>query len=135
MGSARHNLLQRYAGWRLNRLRPGLGDRFLEADRICTQDRAALQRWRMNPGDRAVLDLGPTSEPGVSRHDIDPFRLLSAARTAYETMAWALTGSYERAYPKFTTVSAKSSSPPTVSTTRTPEPSGPARPPGRRAGA
>lgn len=100
----RPDLLQRYAATRLNAMSQGLGATFLEADRIGQADRQKLNRWRTNPlPEPAVLDLCPPPGRSVSRHDIDSGRLQAAARSAYEVMAWALTGSFERAYPRLTT--------------------------------
>ena len=101
----RPDLLQLYASVRLNRMRSGLGTKFLEATQTCSLDRMALKEWRINPREKpAVLDLCPLHESGVTRHDINTGRLHTVARTAYETMSWALTGTFERAFPKLTTL-------------------------------
>ena len=50
-----------------------------------------------------MLDLCPLPGRSVARHDINPGRLQAAARSAYEVMAWALTGTFKRAYPRLTT--------------------------------
>ena len=100
----RPDLLQRYAATRLDATSPGLGALYLEGDRIGQVDRRQLDRWRVDPVPvPAVLDLCPTTDRGVSRYDIDTGRLQAAARNAYEVMAWALTGVFERAYPRLTT--------------------------------
>jgi len=102
----RPDLLRLYTSAHLNRLRSGLGVRFLEAYRVGQRDRAALGEWRMNPLKKpSVLDISPLQKSGVARHDINRGRLHAVARTAYETMSWALTGTFERAYPKLTTFS------------------------------
>jgi len=85
-------LLQRYAAWRLDRMRPGLGRRFREADAEGQSDRLRLVEWRTQPASPAVLDLGPRPDAEISRHEIDPTRLVAAARDAYQTMSTALTG-------------------------------------------
>jgi predicted patatin/cPLA2 family phospholipase len=99
----RPDLLQLYAARHLNRLRPGLGTRFLEADLTGAQDRRTLARWRQHPAEPAVLDICLPDDPGLTRHDINSGRLLAAARAAYEVTSWALTGVFERAYPRLTT--------------------------------
>lgn len=100
----RSDLLQLYAALRLNAMAPGLGAAFLEADRIGQEDRRNLTLWRTDPlAESAVLDLCPPPGSSLSRHDIDIGRLQVAARSAYEVMAWALTGTFERAYPRLTT--------------------------------
>jgi len=100
----RPDLLQRYAAARLGALSPGFRELYLEGDRIGQADRRRLDGWRTDPlPEPAVLDLCPISDRRVSRHDIDTGRLQAAARDAYEVMAWALTGVFERAYPRLMT--------------------------------
>lgn len=95
--------LQWYAARHLDRMCPGLGVRFREADRIGQCDRSLLQKWRTDPEENpSVLDLGPRPEVEISRQEIRSGRLQTAARDAYETMSWALTGTFNRAYPRLT---------------------------------
>lgn len=95
--------VQGWAAIHLDRLRPGLGAAFRAADHLGRQDRADMMRWRTDPlPSPAVLDMSPLPGAEVSRHDSDPGRLLGAARNSYETMAWALHGSFHRAYPRWT---------------------------------
>jgi len=100
----RPDLLQLYASVHLDRMRPGLGAKFREADRIGQRDRAVLDEWRRNPlREPAVLDICPLPGAEVARQDIRQGRLHAAARNAYETISWALTGTFERAYPRLMT--------------------------------
>lgn len=104
----RPDLLQLYASVHLNRMRAGLGVKFLEANRAGQLDRAALNVWRTNPLEKpAVLDICPLPRLVIARHDVDPGRLQAVARGAYEAMSWAITGTFERAYPRLTTSSAE----------------------------
>ncbi|HZD14527.1 MAG TPA: hypothetical protein VE196_05240, partial [Pseudonocardiaceae bacterium] len=101
------DLLQHYASVHLDRIHPGLGAKFREADRIGQRDRGALDEWRSNPlKEPAVLDICPLRGAKIARHEIRQDRLHAAARNAYETMSWALTGVFERAYPRLTTSTA-----------------------------
>ncbi len=99
----RFDVLQCLAAIHLDQLRPGLGAAFRAADHLGQQDRAAMTRWRTKPlATPAVLDVAPLPGAEVSRHDNDVGRLLGAARNAYETLAWAVLGSFRRAYPRWT---------------------------------
>lgn len=99
--SSRPDLLQWYAGRHLERMRPGLGAAFRRADRLGEADRAQLAVWRLAPGDSpAVLDVFPRPDAEISRQEIRSGALQAAARAAYETMWWAVSGDRVRAYPR-----------------------------------
>lgn len=99
--SSRPDLLQWYAGRHLERMRPGLGASFRRADRLGEADRAQLAIWRHTPGDSpAVLDVFPRPDAEISRQEIRSGALQAAARAAYETMWWAISGDRVRAYPR-----------------------------------
>lgn len=90
----RTSLSNAYASWHLNRIKDGLGSRFLEARRNYRDERRMLQRWMAEPGEAPyVLDLAPLSwMREVKRHEIDPWRIFAGARGAYEVMYCAIEG-------------------------------------------
>lgn len=87
-------LISAYAGRHLNRIRNGLGTRFVAAHRDYRRERIMLQRRMAEPGEAPyVLDLAPLPwMPEVKRLDMDPGRILAGARGAYEVMYCAIEG-------------------------------------------
>src|SRR5256885_5317212 len=83
-----------YASWHLNRIKDGLGARFLAARRDYRDERLMLQRRMVEPGEAPyVLDLAPLPwMPEVKRQEMDPRLILAGARSAYEVMYCAIEG-------------------------------------------
>jgi predicted patatin/cPLA2 family phospholipase len=89
------SLLKRYTRTNLNRMHSGLGDAYVEALREKYADQKMLAATRLHdPGDGpSILDLSPLpGTPDVKRHEIQPGKLIQAARSAYEVMYAALAG-------------------------------------------
>jgi len=85
----------RYAAWYLNRLKQGLGDGYLRAAQQKEQDRWQFLRTRLEPGAGGpyVLDLSPLpGSPEIRRAELNPHRLLNAARSAYAVSYAAVEG-------------------------------------------
>ncbi|RKN07274.1 patatin-like phospholipase family protein [Streptomyces radicis] len=92
--SPKLTLSQRYAIRHLNRIREGLGTAYAAAIARYRTERRTLQRRMAEPG-RApfVLDLAPLPwMPRVKRHEVDPGRILTGARGAYEVLYCAIEG-------------------------------------------
>jgi predicted patatin/cPLA2 family phospholipase len=90
--SDRTSLSQRYARRHLNQIKDGLGTSYLAAVRAYRDERRVLQRRMTEPGEAPyVLDLAPLSSmPEVKRHEMDPGRIITGARGAYEIMYCAI---------------------------------------------
>lgn len=88
----RASLSQRYVGRHLNRIKEGLGTAYLTAMRSYRTERRMLQRRMIEPGEPPyVLDLAPLGwMPEVKRHEMDPGRIITGARGAYEVMYCAM---------------------------------------------
>jgi hypothetical protein len=100
----RLTLLQRYAAWRMERMRQGLGDAYIRGIRIYGQERADLRRARTAPHpEPCILDLAPLpGTPEVKRHEMDRSRLLEGARGAYEVVVLAIEKKHVRVIPRLT---------------------------------
>lgn len=85
---------QRYGVRHLNRIRNGLGTGYAEAIQRYRDERRMLQQRMTDPGEAPfVLDVAPLPwMPEVKRHELDPGRILSGARGAYEVMYCAIEG-------------------------------------------
>jgi predicted patatin/cPLA2 family phospholipase len=87
------SLLNRYTKRHLEKLRPGLGDGYIEALKQKYKDQEFLARIRVGPtyDQPYILDLAPLAgTPDVKRHEISVSRIIEAARSAYEVMYAAL---------------------------------------------
>lgn len=83
----------RVAGRYLDRLSPGLGQRFVEAVRqYVTEDKPYLRTSRLRPEhEPAVLDVAPLpGTPEVKRHETRFGTLVQGARSAYRALYLAL---------------------------------------------
>lgn len=89
----------KFAVWYLNRIRKGLGDGYLRAAQQREQDRRQFLHTRLANGPVRdadgphVLDLSPL--PGsqeIKRSEMNPHRLLNAARSAYAVSYAAIEG-------------------------------------------
>jgi predicted patatin/cPLA2 family phospholipase len=90
----RHSLTQRIAYAHMERLRRGLGAGYLAAVRQGWSDRAAMQSQLRRPEpDPWLLDIAPLPwMPELNRHELDPGRLMHAARNSYAVTYCALAG-------------------------------------------
>jgi predicted patatin/cPLA2 family phospholipase len=89
------SLLNRYTRRHLNKLRSGLGDAYNEALQVKYADLESLaaKRFADTASDPSIFDIAPLpGTPDVKRHEIQPGKLIQAARSAYEVMYAALTG-------------------------------------------
>jgi predicted acylesterase/phospholipase RssA len=100
----RLTLLQRYAARRMDGLRRGLGDAYLEGIRGYADERARLAHARMAPTPGPyILDLAPLpGTPEVKRHEMDRGRLIEGARGAYEVVVLAIENKHVRVIPRLT---------------------------------
>lgn len=92
-GSGEISLLNRYTKRHLDKLRPGLGERYIEAlkQKYEDQEFLATMRLRETYEQPYILDLAPLAgTPDVKRHEISAYRIIEAARSAYEVMYAAL---------------------------------------------
>lgn len=91
---SRHTLTQRIAHVHMERLRPGLGAGYLAAVRQGWSDRATMQSQMRRPVPGPwLLDLAPLPwMTELSRHEVDPGRLMHGARDAYAVTYCALRG-------------------------------------------
>jgi predicted patatin/cPLA2 family phospholipase len=101
---SRLTLLQRYAASRMERLRSGLGDAYLEGIRGYANERAALAHARTSPTSNPyILDLAPLpGTPEVKRYEMDRGRLIEGARGAYEVVVLAIENKQVRVIPRLT---------------------------------
>jgi predicted patatin/cPLA2 family phospholipase len=92
--SERVSFSNAYAARHLNRIKKGLGTRFLAARRDYRDERLALQRRMVDPGESPyVLDLAPLPwMREVNRQEMDPWSILAGARSAHEVMYCAVEG-------------------------------------------
>jgi predicted patatin/cPLA2 family phospholipase len=86
---ARRRLATYYVRSRLNRLAAGLGDAYKEVHDIAPQ--AQMRKHSHSPRETpkreaSILEIAPPMTGRVSRHEIDPFKLLTAARVSYGVM-------------------------------------------------
>lgn len=104
--------LNRYTRRHLNKLKPGLGDGYIEALSQKYSDQHLLERMRFSSESRdpSIFDLAPLpGTPDVKRHELDRGKVIEAARSAYEVMYVALEGEpsssirngWVRAVPRF----------------------------------
>jgi predicted patatin/cPLA2 family phospholipase len=104
MGSMRPGVswLNRYVGYRLNRLRPGLGASHIQSILEYKAARRSIEGERTNPQSRPyILDLAPLpSQIEVIRHEMNPWLLMQGARDGYEVVYYAVEGRYRRAMPR-----------------------------------
>lgn len=99
----RMTLLNRLVGHRLERLRPGLGQGYLDAVATYRAERVRLADQRIRASDPPhVLDLAPVSgSPEVKRHERDTARLvMNGAAIGHEVVHWAVERVYARAIPR-----------------------------------
>jgi predicted patatin/cPLA2 family phospholipase len=96
--------LQRYAAWRMERLRRGLGDAYIRGLHTYAKERADLARARTAPNARpCILDLAPLpGTPEVKRHEMDRGQLIDGARGAYEVIVLAIERKHVRVIPRLT---------------------------------
>jgi predicted patatin/cPLA2 family phospholipase len=85
-------LALKYAVRYLDRIRPGLGEGYLESLRVNGDDLVRLERAMTQPSpDPYILDLGPLpGAPHVKRHEKQRDTILQAARYGYELMYSAI---------------------------------------------
>ncbi|GAA0512744.1 patatin family protein [Paractinoplanes deccanensis] len=106
MGSTRPgvSLLNRYVGFRLDRLRAGLGRGYVDAVRTYKQARRRIEDERLHPARRPyILDLAPLPRHAeVIRHESNPWLLLEGARSGYEVVYSAVERKYRRAMLRLT---------------------------------
>ncbi|MGH8399332.1 MAG: patatin-like phospholipase family protein, partial [Gammaproteobacteria bacterium] len=93
--SGKMSMLNRYTEHHLNRIRPGLGARYLAALRQKYADQRSLASMRFPDHARNpyILDMAPL--PGtidVKRQELSTYKLFDAARSAYQVMYAALEG-------------------------------------------
>jgi len=90
----RPSRFQHYVAWRLNRTRPGLVVGYLQAITQYGQDKKRLISWRTDPaGPPWVLDIAPLpGTPEVKRHELDQYKILTAAEEAYALMYCVIEG-------------------------------------------
>ena len=91
----RLSLLNRYTKVHLNRLKPSLGDGYIESLWQKYDDQLSLQQKRFTNTDSKpyIFDLAPLpGTPDVKRHELSTDRLIQAARSAYQVMYAALEG-------------------------------------------
>jgi predicted patatin/cPLA2 family phospholipase len=95
---------QRLAAWRLERIKRGLGRKYLCAITDYAKERAELERVRIDPTpDPYVLDLAPLAgTPEIKRHEKDLGRLLAGARSAYRLVVLAIDGWDVQVIPRLT---------------------------------
>ena len=105
-------VMNRYTRRHLNKIKPSLGDKYVEALNQKYHDQHMLAEAR-NAADYSepyILDLAPLSgTPDVKRHELQTGKLIEAARSAYEVMYAALAGRpssavrdhFIRAMPRF----------------------------------
>jgi predicted patatin/cPLA2 family phospholipase len=89
------SLLNRYTRRSLNKMRSGLGDAYAEALEVKYADLESLaaKRFQDAGSEPSIFDIAPLpGTPDVKRHEIQPGKLIQAARSAYEVMYAALTG-------------------------------------------
>jgi hypothetical protein len=100
----RVTMLQRYAAWRMERMRRGLGDAYLRGIRTYARERAELARGRTSSASNpCILDLAPLpGMPEVKRHEMDRGRLIEGARGAYEVIVLAIEKKQVRVIPRLT---------------------------------
>jgi predicted patatin/cPLA2 family phospholipase len=100
----RLTLLQRYAAWRMEGLRRGLGAAYVRGVRAYAKERADLARARtVADSTPCVLDLAPLpGTPEIKRHEMDRGRLLEGARGAYEVIVLAIEKKHVRVIPRLT---------------------------------
>ncbi|MFK0169456.1 patatin-like phospholipase family protein [Streptomyces sp. NPDC090306] len=101
--SRRTSFLSRVVHNRLNRLRPGLGEGYLDAVDVYRTERVRLAQQRLRSETPPhVLDLAPPlGSPEVRRHERDVGRLvLDGAVIGHEVMHWAVEGVRARAIPR-----------------------------------
>ncbi len=87
--------VNKYTAWYLNRLKKGLGDGYLRAARQKEEDRRQFLRSRIasDADGPYILDLSPLPGfPEISRAEMNPHRLLHAARHAYAVSYAAVEG-------------------------------------------
>ena len=86
-------VMNRYTRRHLNKIKPSLGDKYVEALNQKYHDQHMLAEAR-NAADYSepyILDLAPLSgTPDVKRHELQTGKLIEAARSAYEVMYAAL---------------------------------------------
>lgn len=106
------SLLNRYTKIHLNKLKPGLGDGYIEALGQKYNDQRSLEQMRFSNSDSgpSIFDIAPLAgTPDVKRHELQQYKLIEAARSAYEVMYAALEGKpsssirngWIRAVPRF----------------------------------
>jgi hypothetical protein len=97
-------VLDRLVARHLERMRPGLGEAFLAAQReYVAEERFYLERSRTRPERPAVLDLAPLrGTPEVKLHEVDRGKLLDGARSAYRAAYLALEGKDALVLPRLT---------------------------------
>jgi predicted patatin/cPLA2 family phospholipase len=104
MGSMRGGVswLNRYVGYRLNRLRAGLGSAYVQAVRDYKTARREIEAQRMEPqAGPYILDLAPLPQQlEVIRHEMNPWLLIQGARDGYEVVYYAVEGRYRRSMPR-----------------------------------
>jgi predicted patatin/cPLA2 family phospholipase len=87
-GEPRANRVGRwYVRRRLDQLEPGLGDAYEAA--VAASRRSEPERW---PPPHHRLSVLPLPDGEVARHEVRPYRLLAAARSAYGVMYAVLEG-------------------------------------------
>lgn len=87
--------LNRYTKRHLNKLRRGLGDAYIQALGQKNEDQRMFASARISHDGQKpfILDLAPLSgTPDVKRHELSAYKLIEAARSAYEVMYAALEG-------------------------------------------
>ncbi len=101
----RLSLTNRIVMHHLERMRPGLGERFVASmKQYMFKDKPFLMRSRLHPSGRpAVLDLAPLpGTPEIKRHEVDRSLLLDGARSAYGAAYLALEGKKVQVIPRLT---------------------------------
>jgi predicted patatin/cPLA2 family phospholipase len=90
--AGRRRFATRYVRLRLNRLAPGLGDAYEEAHNTVPAVQTGRPSYGAGESEPSHLEIAPPMSGRVSRHEIDPFKLLTAARIAYGVMFAAAEG-------------------------------------------
>lgn len=99
------SLTNRIVALHLERMRPGLGEKFTFSMRqYMFEDKPFLMRSRLHPSDSpAVLDLAPLpGTPEIKRHEVGRSLLLDGARSAYGAAYLALEGKKVQVVPRLT---------------------------------
>lgn len=89
----RISITYRIVARNLERMRPGLGQAFIDSTReYLNKDKPYLAHNRIHPeGNPSILDLAPLpGTPEIARHELNRSRLLDGARSAYRTAHLAL---------------------------------------------